>query len=639
MIDQTLIQSGFDSEVVFGSRYIQYLLLNSIETGSLEPNMLIPVETDTGNTTLDIKLYLPADYERVYAPNPLATISDKIDDRSFQTEILFNDPGGADLKVTMIADIHDTASGQGMDAAEIQLFTTFQLALDEDANGNQSNARMKIELLDVEGLIIDLAVALFGITKDEIIANMKPEFDREVELGIVGPNQNVQTIEMQKLAGDVNHPHGIGIYVNLKLKDGPEPDSFLPERGDLNDAVNFLDIGQDIAFGMPGSVYNKLGNDAFQKMAEETSEGSGQFIYPIHENPNDKDSDIKGEIFGISMYARDGNLVIDVSGEYYVPLLPNAGFNIYIYIKPSVTSEGLIEWDWDYDLEISDVYKFLAAFLGVFLAILFGPGGLIAGGILTLAVVGGQELIVEPLALKMLEEEAEGMVDASFFDAIPARLTVETRRWDPFYKTHHQIVAKTDAVQITNLGIGFSGVAILDRQAEVLTNVVIRTEKKDSTLGIAELWYKVPGFNSNADDSINYFPGTDRMPYYKVEGDAESDLFALTLDACKERIPLGKLLPMIPYTAKKVEINHNQVDHIMVISNREIKDTPDQVNNLLRFDLPPEQMADLQMNRIMFLNGFVVIDRQGKLYYRDKADGNVSDNLMSLPRYKPTDLG
>ena len=77
----------------------------------------------------------------------------------------------------------------------------------------------------------------------------------------------------------------------------------------------------------------------------------------------------------------------------------------------------------------------------------------------------------------------------------------------------------------------------------------------------------------------------------------------------------------------------------MVISNREIKDTPDQVNNLLRFDLPPEQMADLQMNRIMFLNGFVVIDRQGKLYYRDKADGNVSDNLMSLPKYKPTDLG
>lgn len=638
MIDQSLIQSGFDSEVIFGSRYIQYLLLNSVETGSLQPNMLISVATDSGITNLDIKIYLPTDYQRVYAPNPLAVITDKTDVSSFYTEILIDDPSEADLRVTMVADVYNADTGQGLDAAVIELYTTFQLLVDEDAAGNQSNARMKIELIDVQGLIIDLAAIQYDITKDEMIANMKPYFDREIDLGIVGANQNVQSIQMQKLAGDADHQNGIGIYVNLKLKDGPESDSFLPERGDLANAINFLDLGQDIAFGMPGTLYSMLGNDAFQKMAEETSEGSGEFIYPIHENPNNLDSDIKGEIFGISMYAEDGNLVINVSGEYYVPLLPNAEFDFFIYVKPSVTADGLIEWSWDYDLEISDVYKFLAAFIGVFLAIVFGPAGFIAGGILTLAVVGGQELIAEPLVLKMIEDEANGMVDASFFDAIPARLTVETRRWDPFYKTHHQIVAKTDRVQITDLGIGFSGVAILDRQAEVITNVVIRTEKKDSNLNIAELWYKVPGFFVTNSDSVNNFPGTDRMAYTKVEGDAETDLFALTLDACKERIALTKLLPMIPYTAKKVEINQHQVDHIMVISNREIKETPNEVNALLRFDLPPEQMADLQMNRIMFLNGFVVINRQGKLYYRDKADKNLADNLMSLPRYKPTDI-
>ena len=158
MIDQTLIQSGFDSEVVFGSRYIQYLLLNSIETGSLQPNMLIPLETDAGTTTLDIKIYLPTDYQRVYTPNSLATITDKVDVRSFYTEILIDDPSGADLKVVMIADVHDTVTGDGMDAAEITLYTTFQLIVDEDSAGNQSNARMKIELIKVEGLIIEFAI-------------------------------------------------------------------------------------------------------------------------------------------------------------------------------------------------------------------------------------------------------------------------------------------------------------------------------------------------------------------------------------------------------------------------------------------------------------------------------------------------
>ena len=132
MIDQTLIQSGFDSEVIFGSRYIQYLLLNSVETGSLQPNMLIAVETDTGITNLDIKIYLPTDYERVYTPNPLAVITDKTDISSFYTEILIDHPTGADLRVTMVADVHNADTGEGLDAAVIELYTTFQLLVCSD---------------------------------------------------------------------------------------------------------------------------------------------------------------------------------------------------------------------------------------------------------------------------------------------------------------------------------------------------------------------------------------------------------------------------------------------------------------------------------------------------------------------------
>lgn len=635
MIDQSLVQSGFDAEVLIGNRYIQYLLLNAIETGSLQTEMSIPYVGNSGPSELLLNIYVPLDYERVYTPDPLAIVSTKEDIQSFYVEILSGDPTGADLRITVVADVTDTALGINLSAQVIELYTTFQLATSVDDNGNQRNAKMKIELVAIEGFVIEMAVALGGITKSELIDMIKPDFDRTVDLGIVGPDQNVQAVHMKKLEPDGDHPRCIGLYLNLKLREGPQPDSFLPDRGNLDDALNFLPSGEDIAFGMPGSLYNKLGNDAFQKMAEETSDGSGVYIYPIHENPNNKNSEIKGELFGIRMYAENGSLVIEVTGEYYMPLLPNAGFSFYIYVKPVVTPEGLIEWELDYDLEISDVYKYLAGWLGVFLAILFGPAGFIAGGIITLAVVGGQELIAEPLALKMIEEEADSMVDASFFDAIPARLTIETKRWDPFYKTHHQIVAKTDKVQITGAGIGFSGIAMLDKQSETITTVVIRTEDPANPDSVNALWYKVPNLQDQEHDFDAHFPGTDRMSYVQITNDAETDLYALSFQECVQRIELSRLHPMIPYTAKKIHMVNNQVDHILVISNRELRDHPDDWHTLLRLDLSPENLALLQRSKLLFLEGLVIVERLGKPYYRDKADGYKPDNLLSLPRYNP----
>ncbi|MGO8055751.1 hypothetical protein, partial [Rhizobium leguminosarum] len=93
-----------------------------------------------------------------YAPNPLATIPDRVHADSFNAEILFDDPTGADLMITMVADIHSVETGQGMDAAIIDLFTTFQLTTDVDDAGNQRNAKININLISIEGDIIDLAI-------------------------------------------------------------------------------------------------------------------------------------------------------------------------------------------------------------------------------------------------------------------------------------------------------------------------------------------------------------------------------------------------------------------------------------------------------------------------------------------------
>ncbi len=75
---------------------------------------------------------------------------------------------------------------------------------------------------------------------------------------------------------------------------------------------------------------------------------------------------------------------------------------------------------------------------------------------------------------------------------------------------------------------------------------------------------------------------------------------------------------------------------LKVYADEELEaDLNQKINETLRFDLPPEEMADLQLRKLMFLSKFVVIRRQGKPYYRDRKDRSTADNLMSLPRYKP----
>ena len=69
--------------------------------------------------------------------------------QAFATEILFNDPTGGDLKVTMVANVTGFAPGRVVD-----IYMTFQLLVDTDENGNQSNARLSLTTVDVQGPMI-----------------------------------------------------------------------------------------------------------------------------------------------------------------------------------------------------------------------------------------------------------------------------------------------------------------------------------------------------------------------------------------------------------------------------------------------------------------------------------------------------
>jgi len=710
MIDQTLVSSGFDAEILFGERYIKYLLLNSIETGSLPLNISLPIETDDGIKDLVINIYAPSDYERNYVPNPGAVAPVAFSDDSFKVFIVGREDADADLQINIRADIY--FDGEEYIDREIEIFTTFALESDTDDEGNQSNTKLRIELVDLGGLFITLALAFAGVSKDVAMEQMKPYFDRSIDTGLVGSDKNVQSVFMKKFSATQSQQSAIGLYLNLRLKNGPEEDSFFGDRGNLDNAENFLPENDDIAFGMHGLIYPMISRDAFERMAEEWPEGSGVFIHPIHEDPSDKESKIIGKIKNINISPQSGNLIIDVHGDYKIDFLPDPDFHLYITLKPSVNSDGIIEWDMEYRVDLNPFLEIASLFLLTILSIIFGPGGMLAGGIIAGLVFGGQELIVEPLLSAAVAEKGESMVDASFFEAIPNRLTIESRRWDPFYVTRHQIVAKTDILQITNSGIGFSGVAVLDKEHEAIDHIVIRDEERDEAGKLINLWYRVKDHDRSENDFENIFPGTDRGEFVKVEDPkGETNLYSLSIEQAESRIGEFRLLAYILYVAKKVFIARSQVDGILVIAQREINDnkrdlknefkkaakefireeqeeelrelsieeleneldedpTDEQIderldikiNDLaeealkiyvdeqfeedheqrneetLRFDLPPEEMADLQMRKIMYLSKFVMIRREGKPYYRDRKDSSAADNLMSLPGYKPGEV-
>ena len=84
-MDQSLVNSGFDVELLIGGRYIAYMLLSFSETGS----MPLKVPTKTGF----VDIFQPGNVDRLYDPHPDAVPVTASDD-SFRTELIFGHPTG-----------------------------------------------------------------------------------------------------------------------------------------------------------------------------------------------------------------------------------------------------------------------------------------------------------------------------------------------------------------------------------------------------------------------------------------------------------------------------------------------------------------------------------------------------------------
>ena len=706
MVDQSLVKSGFDTEVLLGPRYLTYLLLSSVETGSL------PLQIFLNNPNLELRLRPPEDYQRLYEPHPdAAPLPASVSSGAFGAEILFDHPRAADLRVRMIADVIPDASGDQLPEQFIDLFMTMRLETTiEDGVPRQPRLLIEVVQLELDTLLAG-ALALEGKTPDDILPDVQQVVDREIGLGVAGEDQRLQRIEMQKLAASGDHPDALGVYLNLRLRNGPDDDELLDDRGELADAANFLPPGEDLAFGMPGSLFPKLGADARFRMAEETSPGSGEFRFPLREDASDPDSEINGRITGISVSAADGNtLRIEVRGEYFLNNLPDPNFRFRFDIKPTIENGLLTFPPAEHDLDLDLFGEILIGTL--ITSLLFGLG---PASFMPFILLGVQEFIAEPLLLGRVAAQAEAALeDASFLDAVPHRVTAERRHWDALYATKHEVVALMEAIQITDEGIAFSGRAALDKEPDPIANAVIRTEARADDGTISELWYRVPDIFEFQADFFDVFPATDRRDFERVVGDEESDLVRLTLAQVRDRIEESRLRKQIGYVPQDIFVEGNQIRLMRCISDTEIGEqrrrlledfrertraaivaeqgdelreqireeleqengeppTDEQVEEeleerlddlvaiaeetfseeelpqlldeavrpLLRFDLDAPEFAALEDEEILMILGYQRIRRPAaggfSVYYRDRPDDERSDNLLSLPRYAPTE--
>jgi len=681
-MDQTLVNSGFDIELLIGRRYIEYILLSFTETGSF------PLQPVVEGVTIDV--FQPNDVDRLYEPHPDA-VPLTASEAAFDSELIFNHPSGANVRITFEVFLHHQF---------VTAFANFGLVTDTDPQGNPTNHRIRIEVLAIE-----VTPGIQSVLDDRNISNatllqgVKDQADRDVPLPFVGSGQDVEKIEMRQLPSLDGGPIAIGFYMNLRLRNGNEPTSFMPDRGDVFNGMNFLEDGRDIAFAVRKDFMKDL--SAHQKFLFAELNADGEFHYPLRRTMFDPTSEQIGKLFSVTIGPGvdangqfTGEISVKIRGEYFVDNFFDPDFTFTLTLVPHF-EDGVVTWSHRTDLS-SD----LAAILSF---LVLGFAGLIIYGVAT-------EIVDDTL---MTEDQRDQLT--TFLSSLPVRVPMEFIRWDPFYTTIHQIVTRVDEWVVNAKGIAFTGRAALGEEAKPVDHVVIRTEVRNADFEIERFDYRVQDHASHT-ESLNQsrvFSATDRLPF--IQNSAEPILFGLTAQEIVGRIPVKKIVAPLEYLPKKVHLDDHKIFRMMCITPREVQEqitivernfrnetrarilndqgdalreearaeleielgmppTPEQiearfqqkvnalvaedlaayresheyevdleqaVSGVLRLDMAPNDYGLLQRQGVLKVLGYDLIERHNRkhrpgtviLYYRDRADWEPRDNLLNMLKY------
>ena len=586
MVDQSRVTSGFDVELVMGEEFIRYFLLCSLDTGSIALSSESQGTNDDGTPFHDVTIiHPPAELEdrRLYSVHPeflgnehpfrhlVASAYSIQGDDEFAVTIL---PGGneGDISLRVFPSyfdlIKDPPSGIE-NLSFVDLTISFQVVSTPRADGLLGDVAVQLTLLDASGPLIDTAVNQ-GRSKEEIIADLKKNIDRRVPFAVAGGGA-LQRIETRAYVGDPDRPNGIGVYINLALRNGPEPGSLLTEpRGDVTLAQNLLEPGARMAFAFPQETYARLSDDLRFAMAVERPDAPGEYHFPLM----DGDDQI-GIIKGISVEPESlpgdvftNVLVIDIHGEYEIDNFFDPDFHLRIRLVPTTAANGAFDFDVQDDVDLSAAAYIVSIFLGVVVSFV-------------LPQLGIPLVFLLPLLLKLGEHVAEGIVGpiveselerTSFLDTLPHKLVVEVHRWDPLYSTLHRVETADVEVAVNHDGFAFDARALfVGRATRPLETMVIRSETWDTEGAVDGLVYRAADIGPFLDnDLVDVFAATDRMPYEALlppAGDIERRRVVLTMQQVLDRMAAGdRHLGDLDHLPQKVDVREHQIFQILAVT-------------------------------------------------------------------------
>lgn len=503
----------------------------------LQPN--VTVEVDGEDVRVENIVEIRMDFMRVQVQ---VTLVDHLDnDRTF------SGPMGVMLYMAITADI----AGNGLE-------TNHQLRLSFGRLDDVTKAAIESQHGDV---------AL-------IESSLRRMLDRDLPLGVT-QGQQVSQIRMRKLfdAGQAT----LGLYVDLGLREGPG-NKFRPPRGNVMLAQDFRDPEQEIAFATSPGLFAMLGPDAKFQRAERDP-GSSEFKYPIRKDPFDPESEELGSIDSIEIGPRMladtghpvptpmGQLDIAVKGDY-----KHIGFTAHFFLNPGRDAEGIVDWQVDSDVDLG-LLGTLLVLLGGLVVLLplsaFGVGIYLYIAMLASLSIGRP--LAESIANKKLATSFDAESQASVVDAMPFRLLAAFRRWDPFYVTDHQVVARLAQPMIVDArGMAFEGAnLVLDKQPVPSEDVAPHEEVRQMG-NVVGIRYEVPDFVEleEAGDFDAKGPGVDRMPFTRDDPTNEPTLVTLTLDQILERKAANRILAPVVLDARRINMFEGQIDQILCVTYR-----------------------------------------------------------------------
>jgi hypothetical protein len=453
-----------------------------------------------------------------------------------------------------------------------------------------------------------------------------------------------------KLEGDEDTEPVMAILANLDIHAEPQSDQPLPdgeffERGNPDDALSFLPLGKDVAFGMGKSAFPRFGNNIWH-----TKLRADDGTHPLPDADNKQ-----GEWSKVSMKSEKGKIRIKLEGDIpvdspLIDVIPDPHVTITLLLTPKIIDGKLtfsMETDTDVDTGLlGDLFGGITG--GIAGAIIGFIVGLITGGLLVAVLVGaGIGVVVGVIAIEVTEVIIDGIVqkaikaklngqevtdihcckenivqiatpssddgfNLSVLDSIPTSIAIHTENPDNefLYKRSLLVTSEYDELKINGSGFGVAGLSgtIEKFQPEI---VAIDSAVYTGTQ-LTSLTYK------RKDNQ------TQELPIDEVFARAAEAELAAPFKIFSEpehaalRIPEGKLACAC---MKPVSIHETDtvVDEIEFENGLKLK--------------VPDAIA-LQDAAAIVVTGYQLIHpKDYHSYYRAKADFFLDNNFESLPKY------